>query len=278
MNSKALLISAVMAGIAVMFVQGYVSSVENDAKRTYGTQFLVMVAKQDIKEMETITEKSLEYRAIPQKFLEPGAVYADPNEKDEQARGKDIRRFVGSIAVVPIRKGEQISYNKITEPSVRTGLSPQVAPGRRAISISVTEMTGVAKLIKPGDRVDLIGVFDLGGGRENRYAKTVLQDVAVLAVGKSLTNNPSRTVELDPISGKEKVRSLSEDVNFNTVTIEVDPAQVPALALMQSAGDAQIFLSLRHNDDTERVNVGVVGLRDLIPEAGRGGGRLPAGR
>ncbi len=277
MNNKALLISIVMAVTAVMLVQGYVQKVEEDARKKFGTQFLVMVAKQDIKEMDTITEKNLEYRAIPKNFLEPGAIYADPREKDEEARGKDIRRFVGTIAVVPIRKGEQISFSKITEPSVRTGLSPQVAPGRRAISISVTEVTGVAKLVKPGDRVDLVGVFDLGGGRENRIAKMLLQDVVVLAVGKSVTNNPSRTVELDPISGKEKVRSLAEDVAFNTVTLEVEPSQVPALALIQGGGDTQIYLSLRNNDDSDRINAAPVALRDLVPEAARGG-RLPAGR
>jgi pilus assembly protein CpaB len=237
-----------------------------------------MVAKQDIKEMDTINEKNLEYKSIPKTFLEPGSVYADPNEKDEEARSKDIRRFVGTIAVVPIRKGEQISYSKITEPSVRTGLAPQVAPGRRAVSIGITELTGVSKLLKPGDRVDLIGVFDMGGGRENRFAKTLLQDVVVLAVGRSLTNNPSRTVEYDPVNGKEKIRSLSEDVTFNTVTVEVEPSQAPALALIQSGGDAQIFLALRHNDDSDRINTTTLSLRDLVPEASRGGGRLPAGR
>jgi Flp pilus assembly protein CpaB len=103
--------------------------------------------------------------------------------------------------------------------------------------------------------------------------------VVVLAVGKSVTNNPSRVVEADPISGKEKVKSLAEDASYNTVTVEVEPAQVATLALLQSAGDAQIFLSLRHNDDSERVPVVSVGMRDLLPDVNRGGGgRLPAGR
>lgn len=277
MNNKALLISIGMAIAAVMMVEGYVTSVEDEAKKKFGTQLLVLVAKQDIKEMDTLTDKSLEYREIPKKFLEPGAFSADPRDKDEESRAKDLRRFAGTIAVVPIRKGEQISFSKISEPSIRTGLAPQVAPGRRAISISVTDVTGVAKLVKPGDRVDVVGVFDMGSGRENKYAKTVLQDVVVLAVGKAVTNNPSRTLDVDPFTGKEKARSLTEDVSFNTVTIEVEPSQAPGLALMQSGGEVQLFLTLRHNDDTDRVNAPTVGLRDLIPEAGRGG-RMPAGQ
>jgi pilus assembly protein CpaB len=283
MNSRALVISLVMSVVAVFFVRSYVESIEEESNRKYGTQLLVMVAKTDIKEMETLTEKSLEYKEIPKRFLEPAAVSADPREKDEDARGKDLRKFSGSIAVVPIKKGEQVTLNKITEPSVRTGLSPQIAPGRRAVSISVNDLTGVAKLVKPGDRVDVVGVVDIGLGKENKYARTFLQDVVILATGRNVTNNPARTVETDPFSGKEKVKSLSEDLSFNNVTIEVDSSQAQMLALLQSSNEAVLFLSLRHNDDSERVNNAPMTYRDLLPpelirQAVQNNSRVPAGR
>jgi pilus assembly protein CpaB len=272
-----------MSVVAVFFVRSYVESIEEESNRKYGTQLLVMVAKTDIKEMETLTEKSLEYKEIPKRFLEPAAVSADPREKDEDARGKDLRKFSGSIAVVPIKKGEQVTLNKITEPSVRTGLSPQIAPGRRAVSISVNDLTGVAKLVKPGDRVDVVGVVDIGLGKENKYARTFLQDVVILATGRNVTNNPARTVETDPFSGKEKVKSLSEDLSFNNVTIEVDSSQAQMLALLQSSNEAVLFLSLRHNDDSERVNNAPMTYRDLLPpelirQAVQNNSRVPAGR
>jgi len=283
MNSRALVISLVMSVVAVFFVRSYVESIEEESNRKYGTQLLVMVAKTDIKEMETLTEKSLEYKEIPKRFLEPAAVSADPREKDEDARGKDLRKFAGSIAVVPIKKGEQVTLNKITEPSVRTGLSPQIAPGRRAVSISVNDLTGVAKLVKPGDRVDVVGVIDIGLGKENKYARTFLQDVVILATGRNVTNNPARTVETDPFSGKEKIKSLSEDLSFNNVTIEVDSNQAQMLALLQSSNEAVLFLSLRHNDDSERVNTAPLTYRDLLPpdlirQAMQNNSRVPAGR
>jgi pilus assembly protein CpaB len=283
MNSRALVISLIMSVVAVFFVRSYVESIEEESNRKYGTQLLVMVAKTDIKEMETLTEKSLEYKEIPKRFLEPAAVSADPREKDEDARGKDLRKFAGSIAVVPIKKGEQVTLNKITEPSVRTGLSPQIAPGRRAVSISVNDLTGVAKLVKPGDRVDVVGVIDIGLGKENKYARTFLQDVVILATGRNVTNNPARTVETDPFSGKERVKSLSEDLSFNTVTIEVDSNQAQMLALLQSSNEAVLFLTLRHNDDSERVNTAPMTYRDLLPpdlvrQAMQNNSRMPAGR
>lgn len=285
MNSRALLISLVMSVVAVFFVRSYVESIEEESNRKYGTQLLVMVAKTDIKEMETITEKVLEYREIPKRFLEPAAVSADPREKDEEARGKDLRKFAGAIAVVPIKKGEQVTLNKVTEPSVRTGLSPQIAPGRRAATIAINDLTGVAKLVKPGDRVDVVAVIDLGLGKENKIARTFFQDLVVLATGKNVTNNPARTVETDPFSGKEKIKPLSEDLSFNTVTLEVDPNQAQVLALLQSSNEAVLFLSLRHNDDSDRVNTAPLTYRDLLPPdmvrqavMNNANGRAPAGR
>lgn len=278
MNSRALLISLVMSAVAVFFVQSYVQSVEEESSKKYGTQLLVMVAKTDIKEMDTITEKSLEYKEIPKRFLEPAAVSVDPREKDDQARSKDLMKFAGSIAIVPIRKGEQVTLSKITEPSVRTGLSPQIAQARRGVTIRVNDSTGVAKLVKPGDRVDVIAVIDLQQGWENKFARTLFQDLAVLAVGKHVTNNPARTIETDPMTGKERVRTLAEDVTFSTVTLEVDANQAQTLAFLDSnPREAVLVLTLRHNDDAERVSLPPITYRDLAGPS-NSTGRMPASR
>jgi len=278
MNSRALLISLIMSAIAVFFVQSYVQSVEEESSKRYGTQLLVMVAKKDIKEMDTITETSLAYKEVPKKFLEPAAVSVDPREKDEQAKAKDLLKYAGSIAIVPIKKGEQVTLNKITEPSVRTGLSPQISQARRGVTVRVNDSTGVAKLVKPGDRVDIVVVVDPQSGLENKFARTLFQDVAVLAVGKNVTNNPARTVEVDPLTGKERVKALSDDVSFSTVTLEVDANQAQTLAFLDAnPRDATLVLTLRHNDDSERVNLPTVSFRDLVAPSLMNG-RMPAGR
>src|SRR3989338_8537241 len=160
MNSKALTLSLVMAVLALLFVNSYVTSVEEDAKKKFGTEVLVIVAKKDIKEMETILETMVEFAPIPKKFLEPAAISLERREGDTTLKesSSTLKALVGNVAVVPIKKGEQITLNKITEPNLRTGLAPQVTPGKRAVAIPVSETTGVAKLVKPGDRVDLIAV------------------------------------------------------------------------------------------------------------------------
>ena len=254
MNNRALTLSLVMAVMAVFFVQSYVSSIEEEEKKKYGTSVMVVVAKKDIREMDTINETQLEYMVIPKKYLEPAAVSVESKTEDASS-AKTLRSIAGNVAIVPIKKGEQMTYNKITDPSIRTGLSPQIAPGKRAVSIPISETSGVSKLIKPGDRVDLISVVDVGGGKDKKVAKTVLQDVVILSVGRYITNNVARSVEADPLGGKERVRSLAEDYSFTTVTLEVDPIQVQTIFLLLNSDDNAVTLSLRNNDDSERVNL-----------------------
>lgn len=262
MNNKAVLLSLVAAAMAVFMVDSYVTGIEQEQKSKFGAEVLVLKAKRDIKESETIDESMIGPEAIPQRFLEPAAISYDAKEGGADAV-KSMKRLTGTVALVPVKKGEQLTYNKITEPSIRTGLAPQVAPGRRAMSIPVNEVSGVGKLIKPGDRVDLIAVLDTGGGRQNRQVRTLLQDVVLLAVGKNVTNNIPRLVETDAISGKERVRNLSEDSNFASITVEVEPSQAQLLSLILSNSENVIFISLRNNDDSDRVNLPSLGLSEI---------------
>jgi len=268
MNNKALTISLAMAILAVLFVSSYVTSIEDEAKKKFGSEVTVLKAKADIKEMETINETMLEVSVIPKRFLEPASVYFDKQADDKEVK-KNIKNLIGTIAIVPIKKGEQITYNKLTEPGIRTGLSNQVTPGHRAVAIPVSDITAVGKLVKTGDRVDLLGIFDVGTGKENRLVKTIFQDLVVLAVGHTISGNVARLVESDGF-GKERVRNLAEDTSFSTVTLEVDPLQAQSIALVMASGDNMLTLSLRNNDDTERTNLSAQNLGDVLgPDAAR---------
>jgi pilus assembly protein CpaB len=267
MNNKAMTLSLVMAVLAIFFVQSYVSSLEDEQKKKFGSEVVVVFAKNNIKEMDTINETMLEVKAIPDRFKDPNAVPYEKVEKDEKSGksfGRGLKEWAGYIALVPIKAGEQITYTKISEPNVRTGLAPQITPGRRAIAISVNDRTAVAKLVKPGDRVDLIGVVDLGGGKANKIAKILLQDVVVLATGKNINNNAARLVETDSITNKPKIQSLAEDTQFSSVTLEVDPVQAEMMVLVLAGGDTSLSLALRNNDDTDRTPVATMNYNDVI--------------
>jgi len=280
MNNRAVTLSLVMGLLAVLFVQSYIGSLEESQKKKFGTEVNVLKAKVDIKDTDTLDETMIELAVIPKAFLEPSAVSFAKREKQEESvleGTRMIKSLAGSVAMVPIKRGEQITLNKITHPGIRTGLAPQVAPGRRAISVGISETTSVGKLVKPGDRVDLIAVIDTGG-KDTKIVKTILQDIVVLAVGRSVTNNVPRVIEADPANGKDRIRPLAEDFSFNSVTLEVEPAQAQTLALLSASGENLLSLSLRNNDDTDRVNLPGVMLTDVLgPDASRVQ-RVPARR
>jgi pilus assembly protein CpaB len=264
MNNKAITLSVAFAIFAVFMVHSYVSSIEEETKKKFGTELLVLIAKRDIKEMETINETMLELKAIPKLFLEPAAISFQMSEKDSRAV-RDLKGLSGTVAIVPIKKDEQVTYNKVTEPNLRTGLAPQVTPGKRAVAVPVNEVTSVGKLVKPGDRIDIISVFDGGSGKTSRVAKTILQDVVVLAVGRNVTNNVPRIFEKESVGEGYRMTSLTKYDAFSSVTVEVDPMQAQALALVMSISDqSSLFLSLRNNDDQDRTNVTAIGVYDVL--------------
>lgn len=279
MNNRAVTLSLGMAILAVFFVQSYVASIEEKAKKDFGAYVNVVVAKKDLKEMATIDDVQgmIALREIPKQFLEPGAIYFEKKNSESDSI-KDLETLAGYVAVVPIKEGTQISFSKITEPGLRTGLSPQITPGRRGFSVPVNEVSGVAKLVKPGDRVDVIAVLDLGSARDSKVVKTVLQDVPILAVGRNVTNNVARSIDADPFTGKSRIRALTQFDGFASVTLEVDPAQAQMLALILSNQSNTVTLSLRNNDDVDRVAVGGMGVGEVLgadPAAQR---RLPGSR
>jgi pilus assembly protein CpaB len=260
MNNRTLGLAALVTILGLFLVNSYVDRIEDEATKKYGSKVQVIKAKVDVKEQDTLTDKMLTFDSVPKRFIEPAAIFfeGDPDEKSEQRK---IKELIGTIAIVPIRKGEQITYNKITEPSVRTGLAPQIAPGRRAVSIPASDLTAVSRLLKPGDRVDLIAVIDGGGGKDNKLAKLVAQDVLILATGKNVSGNVARLVERDT-SGKERVRSLTEDTSYTAITVEVDPTTAQQLAVLGQ--DHTLVVSLRNNDDTERTQTPATTLGDVL--------------
>ena len=251
MNNKAFTISLTLAGLAVFMIYSYITSKEDELKKTYGDEISVVVAKRDVDEMGMLYENMVDTVPKPKKFLEPG--YATTKQ--------DV---VGFIAAVPLRKGEQITMNKIIAAGVRTGLSKQITPGKRAISIPVNDDSAVTRLVKPGDRIDLVATIEIPGAQRGmQVTKIVLQDAPILAVGEYITTQAPRKVEKDDITGKDHVRKLNVERNFNTITLEVDPQMATHITLLRDTG-TRLSVLLRNNDDTERLSVNGVMLLDVL--------------
>lgn len=230
------------AGIFASFlVYSYSQEKQQEYDKKYGAMKGVVVAARDVAEMETIDDTMIEIKAIPQNYVGPAFV-------------GDVESVVGQVAAAPIKKGEQILATKLLTPGPDTGIALQVSPGKRAVTIPVDDVRGIAKLIRPGDRIDLVAALDVGKGANARREVTYLmQDIPVLATGVNVVNNIPRTFEVDP-SGRNLIqRNLSGETNFTTATLEVDPKQAQDLVYLTSSQPGNLFMVLRNPNDRAQV-------------------------
>ena len=260
-------ISVGAAIFAVILIYSYTQEKSAQISKTFGAQTLVVVAAEDINEMQTVQENMVELKQVPESFVQPGFV----NQMED---------IVGLVALAPISKGEQVLRNKIIKPGLETGLSLQVSPGKRAITLPVDEVRGVAHLIKPGDRVDLLVALDKSSGSrsggQKRYIKTLLQDVIILATGIRISNELPRIHE--EIGGEDFIKNLRTENKFSTITIESDPREVQNLVYILSTNPNSIFLSLRHPTDNGKFNLRPAELVHVLGQKTNLPARTPASR
>lgn len=234
-ETRTLWISVGAALAAVFLFYSYTQEKSAEITRKFGAKQRVVVAAQDINEMETIDETMLQVVEKPVNFIEPGA-YSDPED------------VVGTHALAPIKKDEQVLQTKTVKPSPVTGLSLQVSPRKRAIAIPISETNAVAKLLVPGDRVDVVAALDVGKGpQQHREVKTLMQDVVVLSTGSRVMNEmPAR---LEKQGNQTSLINLRGDLSFNTLTLEATPEEAQNLVYLLSTSPGSLFLTLRHPSD-----------------------------
>lgn len=229
---------SIAAGVfATFLLYSYSQEKKAEYDKKFGTTKRVIVAKVDIKEMETIYDTMVEAVEKPADFVEPDAAIT-------------IEEVVGNVAAIPIKKAQQIVKNKLLTPGPDTGIATQVAPTKRAVTIPVDEMRSVAKLVRPGDRVDILAAVDIGKGvSQERKVLTLMQDVVVLATGVSVVNNIPRVFELDATGRNLTQTTLTGDTKYTTITIETDPKQAQDLVYILSTAPGNLFFTLRNPND-----------------------------
>jgi pilus assembly protein CpaB len=236
-ESRTLWISLGAGLFAAFLLYSYSQEKKAEYDKAYGAMKNVVVAKVNIAEMSTIDDTMLEVVERPTDFVEPGAL-------------QDPEQAVGQVAGKAIKKGEQLLDSKLLLPGPETGISLQVAPSKRAVTLPVDEIRGVAKLIRPGDRVDIYAAIDTGKGMtQKREVSMIMQDVVILATGVNVVNNIPRTVEADSSGKNQIVTPLSSDTKYNSLTIEATPKEAQDLIYIISTAPANIFFTLRNPND-----------------------------
>lgn len=226
------------AGIfATFLLYSYSQEKKAEYDKRFGSTKRVVVAKEDIAEMQTVYDTMVETKELPADFIQPDAITI-PDE------------IIGNVAAVPIRKGQMIVKNHLLTPGPDTGIALQVAPSKRAVTIPVDEIRGVAKLIRPGDRVDIFAAVDSGKGvNQRREVFAMMSDVVVLATGVNVVNNIPRMFELDSTGKNLTQTALTGDTKYTTITIEASPKEAQDLFYILSTAPGNLFFALRNPSD-----------------------------
>ncbi len=102
----------------------------------------------------------------------------------------DPAAAVGQVASIDIPQGGVLVASALAKPTpVPVGV--QVPTGMRAVSIPIDQVKGVAGLLHPGDKVDVMSIPARGSGDPHAY--TFMRDIVVLAVGSDYANPQARS-------------------------------------------------------------------------------------
>lgn len=214
-SSKGLLIIAVLlslitSALVYKYLQGMTAKTSKD-----GTP--VIVAKVDIPPKTKITAEMLSQSKVPNEYLQPGSM-------------SEMQLVVGTITRDHIIAGEQITERRLVIEGKTVGFSGVIPRDKRAITIAVTEVTGVAGFVKPGDYVDVVATFDQNMAGDN-VSQIMMQNVLVLAA--------NRDAETTANANKDNKKEV---VKTSTVTLAVTPDEVAQLTLAEDKGKVRLAL------------------------------------
>ncbi|HVL76442.1 MAG TPA: Flp pilus assembly protein CpaB, partial [Noviherbaspirillum sp.] len=162
-----LLLAALFGLAAAVYTAGWVSKQAGIASNR------IVVAAVDIQLGSKISPQMLVTADWPSGSIPAGA-FTDLNALQER------------VLKVSVLRGEPILEGKLAPVGTRGGLSAVIAEGKRAMTVRVNDVVGVAGFALPGNYVDVMvnTERDVGdGSRTSRQiSKTVLENVLVLAV------------------------------------------------------------------------------------------------
>lgn len=211
-----LMLAAVLSFITAALVYNYLLTAEN---KTAKDKVPVVVARVDIPPKTRITLDMIQVAYVPAEYAQPGAI-------------RDSKEIVGVLAREQIVAGEQITDRQLFMGGKSGGFTGAIPVGKRAVTVAVTDVTGVAGFIKPGDYVDVAVTFDATTAGDY-IGDVILKNILVLAV-----NHDTATGTVNA----EKEKDKKEPLKTSTVTLAVNAIDVHYLAVGDDRGKIRLAL------------------------------------
>ena len=227
-NKLILLVALLIGGLAFVMNSSYLIK-ERDALYEGAEKVKVIVAKQDLPSMTVLTIEDLALRDEFKSAVGRNAFFE-----------KDLSSLLGRKLKYPVKRADPLLWSQVDMPrQVKSGLSPVIEKGKRAISLSISGASAVSGLVKPKDNVDILGTFTFPSRTNPQQVEsvtlTLMQNVSVLATGAQ-------------IAGQEPLSGRAQQSGYSTITFEVAPREAELLVFAQQTR-GQLYLSLRNPDD-----------------------------
>jgi len=212
----------------------------------------VLVAAVELQPMSVVDTKSVIVKKVP-KAQVPVNALLNPVQ------------VVGKVLTDRMLVGQAFTKSCFAREGAGVYLATAVPPGKRAMSITLSDWSGMAGLLYPGSLVDVLVSYKTLGlersGTENELlATTLLQGLQVLAIG-------SQSIAQEEYTDKEAgAMAQRGQMNFRMVTLLVDPKQAEILQLAMQAGS--VSLAMRNPLDAERETRRLTRAREINPNGG----------
>ena len=197
----------------------------------------IAVASRDMPLGTLLRKGDVRFIAVAQQDVPKGAVFQENNA-------------LTRALLYPVTTGEPLTITKLAAPGSTEGVASTIDPGYRAVSVPISDTTGVAGLVQPNSRVDVL--FTRPGSMAEAITSTILENVKVLSIGK-LTQ-----------AGQTAVDAKGAPKPATVATLVVTPEMAQKLELAKNEG--KISLALRNPlDQTGAANPGPITTEVLDP-------------
>ncbi len=143
---------------------------------------------------------------------------------------------VGRVTRIPVFKGEPLVPGRLAPPGTGPGLEVKITPGKRAMAVKINDVTGIAGLIQPNSRVDVLVSLkeeNTTGASNRQHAKVFMSNMRVLSVGTKVERG-----------------SDGEAIQATVAALEVTPEESERLAVAMNQGTIQLVLRVYGDPDS----------------------------
>lgn len=204
-----LLLSLSMAGLAAVLANNWISQ-RLGATEQQAWDGQVVAAAADISVGSQLEAAHLKVIPLPREAISAGYLTS-------------LEDAIGRVAIQPLYSGEILLEKRLTQHGGGSPLAAVIESGKRALTVRVNDVIGVAGFLLPGNRVDVVSTRR-GSGNRPSVSKTIVENLKVLAVDQTVSSDKN-----DPVI-------------VRAVTLEVTPKQAEQIVRATEEGKVQLTL------------------------------------